>query len=116
MNVGGEMAIRYKCSGPLGRGISRRSRYAALLLWASALAPVLAITGCTGMVNGQNKTGESAVQVVPATLNFGSTGVGKKVSHPAIVANNGKTTVVLNKATVSSSDFSISGLKFPLSI
>ena len=49
-------------------------------------------------------------------VNFGSTGVGKKISHPASVTNTGTTTVTLTQAVVSSTDFSISGLQFPLAI
>ena len=106
-----------RCSGLLERRTVSTPRY-AITLWVlfSALAPLLGITGCTGMVNGQKKTGASAVQVVPAAVDFGSTGVGKKVSHTAAVTNNGKATVTLTQASVSSSEFSISGLHFPLSI
>jgi len=74
------------------------------------------IAGCTGMVNANNKTSESTIQVVPAALDFGSIGVGKKVSQPASVTNTGTSTVTLTHASVSSSEFSISGLKFPVAI
>ena len=106
-----------RCFGLLKRRVVSTLRHAgtAIVLFAT-LAPLPWMTGCTGMVNGQNKTGESAVQVVPASVDFGSTGVGKKVSHTATLTNSGKTTVTLTQASVSSSEFSISGLQFPLSI
>jgi Abnormal spindle-like microcephaly-assoc'd, ASPM-SPD-2-Hydin/Protein of unknown function (DUF1573) len=68
------------------------------------------------MVNAQPKNGQSAVQVTPATVDFGVTGVGKKISHPASVTNTGTEAVTLTEATVSSNEFSISGLQFPVSI
>jgi len=67
------------------------------------------------MVNGQN-TAQSAIQVVPRSLDFGSVGVGKQVSHAATVINNSKATVTLTKASVSGTGFSISGLQFPVSL
>ena len=91
-------------------------RAMTMLAAIATLASLPWIAGCTGMVDAQNKTGQSAVQVLPASVNFGSTGVGKKVSHPASVTNTGTTTVTLTQAVVSSTDFSISGLQFPLTI
>ena len=87
-----------------------------LLAWVAALTPLLGLGGCSGMVSGQNKTAESAVQVTPAAVDFGSSGVGKVVSHVATVTNTGTTTVTLSKASVSTNEFSISGLQFPVSI
>jgi hypothetical protein len=68
------------------------------------------------MVNAQNETNQSAVQVVPAAVDFGTTGVGKKVSHIASVTNTSSTAVTLTEASVSSEQFSVSGLQFPISI
>ena len=65
------------------------------------------------MVNGQNHA-QSAIQVIPGTVDFGSVGLGKQVSHAASVVNNSKSIVTLTKANISRSEFSISGLKFPL--
>jgi Abnormal spindle-like microcephaly-assoc'd, ASPM-SPD-2-Hydin/Protein of unknown function (DUF1573) len=91
-------------------------RAITMLASIATLASLPWIAGCTGMVDAQNKTGQSAVQVLPASVNFGSTGVGKKVSHAASVTNTGTTAVTLTQAVVSSTDFSISGLQFPLTI
>ncbi|MEQ1474378.1 MAG: choice-of-anchor D domain-containing protein, partial [Candidatus Acidiferrum sp.] len=77
---------------------------------------LLGISGCTGMVNAQPKVGQSAVQVTPASLDFGTTGVGKKVSHPASVTNTTTEVVTLTDASVSSNEFTVAGLQFPLSI
>jgi hypothetical protein len=110
------MAKYYKGFRLLGRGIVATSNFSvALILWSAVLTVLLCTSGCTGMVNGQNKA-QSAVQVIPGALDFGSVGVGKQVSHTATVVNNSKTTVTLTKATISATEFSISGLKFPLSL
>jgi hypothetical protein len=111
------MGIRNKCSELLERRAARISNYAgALVVWLAILAPLLGSTGCTGLVNAQNPNSQSAVHVVPAAVDFGSTNLGKTVSHPATVANNGTTPVILTQASVSSSEFSVSGLQFPVSI
>jgi hypothetical protein len=116
MQLGGEMANHYKGSRLLARGMVATANCAgALILWSAVLAVLLWTSGCTGMVNGQNKP-QSAIQVIPGAFDFGNVGVGKQVSHAAAVVNNGKTLVKLTKASVSGADFSISGLKFPLSL
>src|ERR1017187_6227987 len=116
MKLGGEMANHYKRSRLLGWGIVETSKFAgALILWKAVLTVLLWTSGCTGMVNGQNKT-QSAIQVIPGALDFGNIGVGKQVSHAAAVVNNSKTLVTLTRASVSGTDFSISGLQFPLSL
>jgi hypothetical protein len=92
------------------------SQVRTLFAWFAALTPLLALGGCTGMVSGQNKAAESAVQVTPASVDFKSPGVGKSVSHIATLTNTGTTTVTLTKASVSTKEFSISGLQFPISI
>ena len=109
--------MRYKCSELLERRSAGVSNYAgALVAWLAILALLFGSTGCTGLVNAQNPNSQSAVQVVPAAVNFGSTDLGKAVSHQATVANNGTTTVTLTQASVSSNEFSVSGLQFPVSI
>ncbi|MDQ1410671.1 MAG: hypothetical protein QOJ41_2406 [Acidobacteriaceae bacterium] len=110
------MAKHYNGSRLLGRGIVATSNFAgALILWSAVFTVLLWISGCTGLVNGQNKA-QSAIQVIPGALDFGSIGVGKQVSHTATVVNNGKTTVTLTRASLNGAGFSISGLRFPLSL
>jgi Abnormal spindle-like microcephaly-assoc'd, ASPM-SPD-2-Hydin len=110
------MANHYKGSRLSGRGIVAISNCAgALILWSAILTVLLWSSGCTGMVNGQNKT-QSAIQVIPGALDFGNVGVGKQVSHTATVVNNSKALVTLTKANVSGTEFSISGLQFPLAL
>src|SRR3984893_5929812 len=116
MTLGGEMVNYCQGSRLLGRGIVAASRVAgALILWSAVLTVLLWTSGCTGMVNGQNKP-QSAIQVIPGALDFGNVGVGKQVSHAAAVVNNTKTLVTLTKASISGTEFSISGLQFPLAL
>jgi hypothetical protein len=67
------------------------------------------------MVNGQPRT-QSAVKVSPTFVNFGNIGVGKKVSHVATITNTSLVPVTLTEATVSTPEFSVSGLRFPVHI
>jgi hypothetical protein len=114
MKLGGEMAKHYKGSRLLGRGIVATSNFAgALILWSAVVAVLLWTSGCTGMVSGASRP-QSAVQVIPGALDFGNVGVGKQVSHSATLVNTSKATVTLTKAILSSTEFSISGLRFPL--
>jgi len=48
--------------------------------------------------------------------NFGSAIVGKKISQSVSVANTGNTSVNISKASVSNSQFLVSGLAMPLSL
>jgi len=108
------MAKHYKGSRLLGRGIVATSNFAvALILWSALVAVLLWTGGCTGMVSGASRP-QSAVQVIPGALDFGNVGVGKQVSHSATLVNTSKATVTLTKAILSSTEFSISGLRFPL--
>jgi len=110
------MAKHYNGSRLLGQGIVAASKSrGALILWSAVLAVLLWTSGCTGMVNGQNKP-QSAIQVIPGALDFGNVGVGKQVSHSAAVVNNSKAMVTLTKASISGTQFSISGLRFPFSL
>ena len=110
------MAIANSGARPPVRTSYRISGPALALACLATLVPLLGISGCTGMVNAQPKSAQSAVQVTPATVDFGITGVGKKISHTASVTNTGTEAVTLTEATVSSNEFTISGLQFPLSI
>jgi Abnormal spindle-like microcephaly-assoc'd, ASPM-SPD-2-Hydin len=110
------MAKHYNGFRLLGRASIATSNFAgALILWSAVLTVLLWSSGCTGMVSGSNKT-QSAIQVVPGALDFGNVGVGKQASHAAAIVNNSKTVVTLTKASISDTEFSISGLQFPLAL
>src|SRR5712664_1179724 len=74
------------------------------------------LSGCSGLVNASGTNSIAAIQVNPASVNFGSAVVGKKVSQSVSVANTGSMPVNISQANVSNSQFSVSGLVMPLSL
>jgi len=92
----------------------QRQAGAVLLMFASAAV----FNGCAAGVsaNGPKASAaqQAAIQVTPGSISFGNVLVGQKVSQTFSVANTGNVSVNISKATVSSSQFSISGLTMPL--
>src|SRR5277367_610605 len=89
------------------------------LLAIVALAPMLVLAGCAGLVSaGGSKSAspEASIQVTPGTFNFGNMAVGKKVSQTATVTNTGNATASLSAVTVNSAQFSVTGLTLPFSL
>jgi len=74
------------------------------------------LSGCSGLVNASGTNSNAAIQVNPASVSFGSTVVGKKVSQTVSVANTGNMPVNISQANVSNSQFSVSGLVMPVSL
>ena len=74
------------------------------------------LSGCSGLVNASGSNSIAAIQVNPASVNFGSAVVGKKVSQAVSVANTGNMPVNISQANVSNAQFSVSGLVMPLSL
>src|SRR6266850_1373397 len=74
------------------------------------------LSGCSGLVNASGTNSIAAIQVNPASVNFGSAVVGKKISQNVSVANTGSMPVNISQANVSNSQFSVSGLVMPLSL
>jgi hypothetical protein len=86
------------------------------VLLVVALAPVVLLSGCSGLVSAGGTAPHAAIQVTPSSLNLGSVVVGKKVSQIVSVANTGNISVNISQANLSSSQFSVSGLAMPLSL
>jgi hypothetical protein len=84
------------------------------------IAPTLLLIGCAGLVSAggtKSQPGqEAAIQVTPSSFNFGNLVVGKKISQTATIANTGSTTINVTAASVSSGQFSVSGITMPLSL
>jgi hypothetical protein len=76
------------------------------------------LSGCSGLVsaNGTSPQLHAAIQVNPASVNFGSATVGKKVAQNVSIANTGNMAVNISQANISNSQFSVSGLAMPLSL
>lgn len=60
-------------------------------------------------------TAAGALSLSPATLNFGNVSVGKSSSTPVTLSASGSS-VTVKSATLNSSEFSLSGVSFPLTI
>lgn len=112
-------------TGPkVGIGIAtiRRSRRMVQasepLLLVVALLSVAILGGCTGIVSASKPTGSTtgAFQLTPATLNFGNVAVGKQSSQTVTVSNTGSTSVTIMQATVSNSQFTVSGVSLPMTM
>ncbi len=76
-------------------------------------------TGSSGIAsanNSKNHPLSSNVQVTPTSLNFGTATVGTTIAQSVSLTNTGNNTVNITKASVSSSQFSVSGLNLPLSL
>jgi hypothetical protein len=86
------------------------------VLLVVALAPVVLLSGCSGLVSAGGTAPRAAIQVTPSSLNLGIAVVGKKVSQVVSVANTGNISVNISQAKLSSSQFSVSGLAMPLSL
>src|SRR2546427_5923035 len=74
------------------------------------------LSGCSGMVNASGSNSIAAIQVNPASVNFGSAVVGKKVSQTVSVANTGSMPVNISQKNVPNSQFSVAALVMPLSL
>ena len=73
--------------------------------------------GCAGMVSGSKPTATvTAFQVSPTSLDFGKVGVGKQTTQTVAVSNTGNTAVSITQASLSSPQFSLPGMSFPMSL
>ena len=90
-----------------------------MLLVLLAVAPMFVLAGCAGLVSaGGTNSSQSlgSIQVSPASFNFGTTTVGKKASQTATVSNTGTVSVNIAQASLSSSQFAITGLTMPMTL
>src|ERR1700739_2440872 len=89
------------------------------LLLSVVVLTAVVLGGCLGLVTAHNSSQtppQAAIQVTPASVNFGSVATGKKISQTVSVANTGNVAVNISQMNVSSSNFSVSGLTMPLSL
>ena len=88
------------------------------LLGLAILLPLAVLSGCVGAAGGQglNPAGQAVIQAAPATVNFGSVTVGTKSSQTVSVTNTGSSDGVIADASLSSMQFSTSGISLPASL
>lgn len=97
-----------------GRGNSGGSKGALLI--ALALLPLLVLSGCTGLVSGKAQQSAASFTISPSSLNFGKVTAGQKSSQNVTLTNTGTTSVTIQQATPSSSQWGISGVTLPMPI
>jgi hypothetical protein len=104
------------CSGGkevkgLGQGFKKQ------IFAASILAVLMVLMGgCTGLVSAPNSTSNGSLQLSPANVSFGNVAVGKKTSQSITILNTSKTATTIQQATLSNSQFALSGITTPMAL
>ncbi len=93
------------------RSINLQESWKPLLLVA-ALFFVTVLSGCTGIVTA----GSASLQLSPVAVSFGNVGVGKSSNQTVTISNAGTAAVTVTQATVSNSQFTVSGISLPMSV
>lgn len=93
---------------------SRVSRYSIFFVFLVLCLSALGISGCGGVValggSTPNKTDAAASLVAtPATVDFGSVGIGNAASQKVSVVNNGSDSVQISQLALSNTAFSVDG-------
>ncbi len=93
-----------------------RTESAFLLL--AAILPSALLSGCAGVVNASKTqtTPTASFALSSATVSFGKVPVGKATSQSLTVTNNGTIAVNITQATLSNSQFSLSGITVPMAL
>jgi hypothetical protein len=88
------------------------------LLLILTLASGTVVGGCAGVVSASKSPdpGTGAIQLNPTTVNFGNIAVGKQSSQTVTIANTGTASISVTQATVSNSQFKLSGMTLPMAM
>src|SRR5215467_13520075 len=86
------------------------------VLLVATLASATVVGGCAGVVSGSSNPATGAIQVNPTAVNFGNISVGKLSSKTVTIANTGTASLNVTQATVSNSQFNLSGLTLPMAM
>jgi hypothetical protein len=105
----------------LGRASSRSHLFSPgcneALLLVLVLYPVIFLSGCAGVVTGKSQPSTTlSFALSPASLNFGKVAIGQKTSQTVTVTNTGNAAVSIQQATLSNSQFALSGITLPMSM
>jgi Abnormal spindle-like microcephaly-assoc'd, ASPM-SPD-2-Hydin/HYDIN/CFA65/VesB-like, Ig-like domain/Cep192 domain 4 len=75
------------------------------------------LSGCAGLANTSNPNlAPDAVQITPASLSFPNVSVGSTATQLATLTNTGSQSVNITQLSLSSSEFSASGIAMPLTL
>lgn len=96
-------------------GVRKRGLGALL---AVAIAGTGILSGCAGLADTSkaNLTPQDEVQISPASLTFPNVSVGSTATQNATITNTGSKSVSITQLSLSSSDFSASGVAMPLTL
>jgi hypothetical protein len=86
-------------------------------LLAAVIAGTGILSGCAGLADTSNANlSPEEVQISPASLTFPNVSVGSTATQTATITNTGSKSVSITQLTLSSSDFSASGVAMPLTL
>jgi Abnormal spindle-like microcephaly-assoc'd, ASPM-SPD-2-Hydin/Transmembrane protein 131-like N-terminal len=111
--------------GDAAKGISKtfagevRTRKGGLgALLGVVLAGTGFLSGCAGLANtsNANPTPQDEVQITPALLTFPNVSVGQQATQVAMLTNTGSKSVSITQLSVSSSEFTATGIATPLTL
>jgi len=99
-----------------GQVRTRKGGLGALL--GVVLAGTGFVSGCAGLANTSNAnlTPQDEIQITPASLTFPNVSVGTSVTQAAVLTNTGSKSVSITQLSLSSSEFSTSGIAMPLTL
>src|SRR5580704_7556226 len=105
------------CKAQKFQKVSDKQIWIASFLVVSILViSVLVMGGCSALVSAPNAASNGAFQLSPANVTFGKVAIGKKTSQSISIANTSKTAITIQQATLSNSQFSISGIATPMAL
>jgi len=110
--------MRYGHAGTVVIRVDRfRNRGFAAVLLLIALIPLVFLSGCAGIASSTGKLAAQALfQLNPNAVNFGKVSVGKQTTQAVSVSNSGTVAIHITQATVSNTQFSLSGTSLPMAL
>ncbi|HKF25315.1 MAG TPA: choice-of-anchor D domain-containing protein [Candidatus Acidoferrum sp.] len=112
--VRGETATRFS---KRFRGELQGRKTALNAMFLAVATGVVILSGCAGLANPANSNlTPDEVQITPASLSFPNVSVGSTATQMAMLTNTGGNPVHITALSLSSSEFSASGLAMPLTL
>jgi hypothetical protein len=99
-----------------GEVCTRKGGLGALL--GAVLAGTGFLSGCAGLANSSNAnpTPQDEVQITPALLTFPNVSVGQQATQVATLTNTGSKSVSITQLSLSSNEFTATGIATPLTL
>lgn len=109
--------------GEAGRGSTRKHRAPCPKAGMLALITVMTIgqvvlSGCAGLATNSNANPapQEAVQISPSSLEFSNVPVGQQVTRTAVLTNTSNQSISVTQLSLSSPEFTTSGMATPLTL